>query len=169
MNVKVTWQLLRDLLLEYVEDDSISRPTPTFLNALSSITINESANHEECAYDTHILSFILSRALRLEILEYSCEKGINLDSAFTRQMIGARLTDLCLSGTKITDATIDVLCQQPGQSLCYLGLERCEFITEQGDSLSTKITNFEHQTYNITYRNCKKRYQKTRILRSFRW
>ena len=120
MNVKVTWQLLRDLLLEYVEDDSISRPTPTFLNALSSITINESANHEECAYDTHILSFMLSRALRLEILEYSCEKGINLDSAFTRQMIGARLTDLCLSGTKITDATIDVLCQQPGQSLCYV-------------------------------------------------
>ena len=84
--VKVTWSLLRDLLLEYVEDvdddDSTSRPTPAFLSALSNLII-EGDNHDECAYDTHILSFILSRALKLDSLEISFP-GIDLDHAFTQ-------------------------------------------------------------------------------------
>ena len=158
MTVEVTWQTLRDVLLEYVEnvedDDSIDRPTPAFISALSNIKISALTNQAECTYDTHIVSFMLARALKLTILQISCMEEVNLDEAFTRQRIGARLKELDISDTKITDATIDVLCEQMSKSLRYLDLMCCDCITQQGKLTNTTTTtccnnkpNFEQQKY----------------------
>ena len=55
-----------------------------------------------------------------------------MDEAFTRRLIGAPLEKLDLSLTEITDATIDVLCQQLASSLRSLKLQACEGLTQQG-------------------------------------
>ena len=110
---------------------------PVLFGYLTSLFIVE--EYDEYFYDDpRVVSYVLTHALQLKTL--SVQVGMaNLDDAFKH--IGAQLEDLDLSQTSITDATIDVLCQQLAPSLRRLTLDGCYSITRQGNVFNNNNNN----------------------------
>ena len=116
---------LRDLLDEYVEREEAAMlagvkvdsiygtqyPGPPLLEHLTSLTIHGPL-YDEFLKDPRVTSYVLAYARQLKNLQLG-QMMVNMDEAFTRQLIGAPLEKLDLDRAQCTDVTIDVLCQQP--------------------------------------------------------
>ena len=139
---KVEGKVINQLLDEYVEQEeaamaceSIYRrttqySTPPLFEHLTSLTISAFLSGSFLK-DPRVISYVLAHARRLKKLRLGTMME-KMDEAFTRRLIGAPLEKLDLSLTEITDATIDVLCQQLASSLRSLKLQACEGLTQQG-------------------------------------
>ena len=114
-------------------------PRPPLFEHLTSLTISEPLYHGFLE-DPRVISYVLAHARRLNELRLE-QMAVNMDEAFSRRLIGAPLEKLDLSLTEITDATIDVLCQQLAASLRTLELKGCHGLTLQGLSFHYSDNN----------------------------
>ena len=137
MGRQVDADMISELLHEYVEQeeeaatdntaDSIcNRSRPPLFGLLTKLTIYAPSYEDPRAY-----SYVLAHARRLKTLIIK-QTLLNIDSAFTRQLIGAPLEQLEFHFTEITNVTIYVLCQQLAASLRSLTLHGCDLITQEG-------------------------------------
>ena len=82
--------------------------------------------------DARVISYVLAHARRLKKLELLMY-NLKIDDAFTRQLIGAPLEQLKIChSSEMTDATIDIICQQLAASLRYLTLRGCNRVSRTG-------------------------------------
>ena len=112
------------LFQEYLAKPMLER----LLGCLSHLVVYDQSGYD-FNDDTRVLNYVLSHARHLKRLCLRVSM-VSLDNAFKH--VSAKPEELDLSGSNITDATIDVLCQHHTSSLRRLTLKGCHGLTRQG-------------------------------------